>query len=539
MRKKISTIFIAAITAINANSYIFANIFAAESECSNVATYTALQACLDANKDITLTDDIEESPTFFHAQKDTAITIDLNGHNITGFTSAPIDIFVIAAGTVTFTGTGIIGDYSQENTPLRIFGSDDKADTSYTTINIGPDIILAAHNDGIVIDYDSSHAYGIELNFAGTIFADNGIYVSENLTSRTNYPVINVLDDARISAMVGHPIIAGGYAGWNIGAAEFFGISGIGIKQGKISIDGVTVTARGSNNPTPTPITAGMNNSGAAIQIETILGRTDYSDLYITSGTFISQHGYSIVEYAGRTDDDSNLITLNSFQIHTGTFQGTEEFDGSVASTSTGALTWYFGDGTLAEDGSYFLETDEDYDSHRMTVARYANSVTGFDAIYANPNFDYIRRILPVFTPYENELYQDELDAIAEAGYENYRVADAFDITLRMFEEDMGYPSPGTSRPYTFLSDTGEDYPITFNFNLPEVEAPTKGYIRKYHVLNLRFNNLDWEYEVTELPTTVNSDNTYSFTAHKFSTFVLVYEDVVAPPLAPDTGRAD
>ena len=496
-------------------------------DCSNVSYYSDLQKCLNNSSDITLNNNITDAPTIIYNQPGESVTINMNGYNISSIDGLGVEeVFAIVGGTISFTGEGIIGKTQANAAPIRIVGSENISDTAYTTVNIGPRIgLTSSENYGIIIGHeDRDHSYATVLNFEGAILARRGIYVMDHLNDIENYPSIHIADNSRISATDGPAIEASGYANWDIGAAKIFGDDGIGIKQGRFYIDGAEVIADGDNNPNPQVRNDELFKTGAAIQIMTLLGKTNRSEVYIKSGSFESKNGYAIVEYAG--NDESDKITLNKFEIYTGTFKGSEDFDGSVLSTATGALPWFFGDGRLASDGSYFVEVGDLWDSHRMTIARYAD-VAGFDKIYNDPRFADLERILPVYSPYEN-LYFAELDALEKSEYKNTNLVNIFDISLRGFNYDIGDPEPGMSKPYFIISNTSEDFPITFTFPLPELAPPDEEKTREYYVLNFHYNYDTGEYDVVKLPTIIDDvSQTYSFITHQFSTFVFAYEDEI------------
>lgn len=535
--KKATTLLAIAATSVSLGGLLSANSFAAELDCANVSSGTDFQACLDAGEDITLSGDIIGTSTFTYDKNGSSISVDLNGKKIVGNNNTPYpDVLNIKAGEITFAGDGTIGDANAQNVPMRIYGSLDEADTLYTVVNVNSGVSLETSSQAIVIDHDSNRAHGVVLNFAGGITATDGIYVVEELSSREYYPIINILSTADIMASDGHAIVAGGYASWNIADAKLEGNSGIGIKQGKFLISGANVIANGTNVTAPVVLGHGMSNSGAAIQIEAIKDSTNYSDVYIDgSSVFSSEHGYAILEYA--SDEASKGTSLGGFTVYTGAFAGTPEFENSVVYTSTGAFTWYHGDGRILADGSRFLEVEDLWDSHQMTVVRFANSVTGIDAIYADPNYSTVERILPVFTPYDGLIWE-EIDALNNSDYKDSHIVNVFDITLRMFEEGIGEPEPGTGRPFTIIDDTTDKYPITFNLNLPEIEPVADGYVREYYMLNFHMDLVTGEYKIEKLPINLNEDGkTFSFSTHKFSTFTLAYTDTLLP-LVPDTGYA-
>lgn len=504
-------------------------------DCQNVTTYAEIDACLRNADDILLKSDIQLprlSSTLRYNRPGESTVLDLGGHTLAGATEGySAAVLEVRAGELTIKN-GTIGGKNLPGHPLVIHSVAEVDDTSYTVVNVEKDVkLLSEMGYGIKIEDEAKHAYATVLNMDGEIDAYTGIYVEEDVMNHENYPSIHIGSTAKITASGAHAIVAGGYAGWNIEAAQLTGKSGMGVKSGRFYIDGAEIRATGEDTY-PRPMAADMRNTGAALQIEVIAGETDESEMYVKSGKFVSEKGYAINEYPQNVNSES--VSLGKFRVYEGEFVGTNDFDNSVVATMTGAFVWYYGDGQMLEDGSMFLETMDAYDSHKMTIERYAESVTGFQEMLADPGYDYIERIVPVYTPYDRLDEYDEA-ALEEAGYNPSSVVSIYDITPRAFFYDMGTPEPGMSKIYSIVTGTG-NYPITFTMKIPDMPAVADGYKRTYFVLNLHMNPMTGEYEILRLPVTVSEDGEmYSFATNRFSTFALVYEDVYVPNV-PNTG---
>lgn len=529
---------LAALAGLGGVTTLHSASLAAEVDCRAVTDYASLAYCLEAAQDITLQSDVQfpkaTSSLAYNAPGE-SITLDLGSHSILGHASGfGRSVLEVLAGDITIEN-GSIGSTTLPSTSLAVRSLAGRDDTSYTVVRIRDNVqLLSSDGYGIQIMDDSKHSYSAFVDFSGHITAKTGIYVEEDIQNHENYPSIHIGSTATITATGAHAIVAGGYAGWNIDAAHLTGQSGLGIKSGKFYINGAQVHATGANT-TPRPMAADMRNTGAALQLEVVSGATDESEFYIESGQFISDHGYAIVEYP--FDTSAEDISLMSFRVNTGEFVGTYDFDDSVIATSTGAFIWYFGDGQMLEDGSMFLETMDAYDSHKMTIAKYASSVTGFDAMLTDPRYSDVERIVPVFTPLGTLDPYDE-ESLLEAGYDDAEVLDVYDLSPRAFLYDMGTPEPHMSRIYSLVTSTG-DYPITFTMDIPDVPELPSGYQREYFVLNFHMDLRTGEYDIIRLPVILSEDDTsYSFSTNRFSTFALAYRDILIPTV-PDTGIPD
>lgn len=535
---------VAFVTALGAGFLNFDQTFAA-TDCSNISTQANFQTCLNNKENITLTADITTNNTLEYNQVDGDVTIDLNGHNVVNTTGSTYGVIFVKAGKLTLTGNGKIGSTSENTNALRITGSSNKTASDYSVVTVGEGVSLETGNGeyGIRISSVSGNTnpHGIKLNFGGKITAGGGIRISEKvINDQDGHPAeINILDGAKITATNNHAILALGHGNWNFGAAELKGVSGIGFKGGNFYFSGTNVVAIGNNNPTPALHSDSMENTGAAIQIDSVAGVTDEGEFYVHSGTFTSEKGYAIVENA--INQASKATTVGKFTVHTGTFHGSQDFDDSVVTSSTGAFFWFHGDGCLLEDGSYVLELDYDTDyEHTMTVERYAD-VSGLDAIYADPAYEDLDRLLPVYFPLAS-LSDGEVEALASSEFAGSVAIRSFDLSLRMFLDEVAAPEPHMSRLFYPVGDTGEEYPVTFKMRFPEIDGVKNGYTREYYVLDFHLiDQRTGEYEIEKLPVEISEDGkTFTFSTRKFSTFALAYEDTAIPaPANEEEGEVE
>ena len=247
------------------------------------------------------------------------VNIDLNGNNIT----APSTVFVVQGGTLNIEGKGTIKENEPYNGAIRVIGKTSDTEEKYSSLNVGKDVTLEGWA-GIFITHTSNKSHGVYVNFDGNINALDdkdgsngvGIYVNGSIKHVETSPVINIADNARITS-TGTGLYIAGYSTFNIGNAYIEGnLSGIGIKSGKLNIDGATVVCNGKDSTPTEGYNNGMNASGTAIQIESNSGYAGNMVLNISSGTIKSKNSSVIYEYIGKGDSTE----VKSISITGGTF---------------------------------------------------------------------------------------------------------------------------------------------------------------------------------------------------------------------------
>lgn len=293
------------------------------------------------------------------------ITIDLNGKTLTvDPTSESNRSIVVNGGTLNVKGGTI---KAEKSSAINVWGSETAA-TDFSVLNVDKDVILKG-NTGIGIFYDVNNAYGVKVNFAGTIEAEaNGITINGKV-QHENGPVINIEETAVIEATgeEGVGIYAAGNGTWNIKeGAEITGATALGIKAGVFNIEGGTFTGTGAYVDNPELYGNGINPSGSAIQIETNSGYYGEVQLNITGGTFVSENGNVITEYGSDNDTAVDSITIEG-----GEFIAAEGKD--VVAVSEGLAKAQESTDVVSIEGGVFLgNVDEsllDEDTIKVTFA--------------------------------------------------------------------------------------------------------------------------------------------------------------------------
>lgn len=248
----------------------------------------------------------------------TDVTLNMNNHNI-DFDGASVRSFTVQGGSLNIIGKGTISH--PEHNALNVRGTTDKTKVNYSTLKVGKDVTVNGLY-GIAVFYDPENkkiGYGVNVEFAGKIekSTEGGITINGNLQNAEGAPVINILDGAVInSEQTG--LYAAGNGTWNIGKANITGKeSAIGIKSGKVIINGGTFTCTGESQMPTEGYSNGINASGAAIQLESNKDYYGNVELIIKDGTFTSKNAVSIYEYLAKNIKQTNV---NKIEILGGKF---------------------------------------------------------------------------------------------------------------------------------------------------------------------------------------------------------------------------
>lgn len=262
------------------------------------------------------------------------VTIDLGGHTITNATSNA-RLFKVTKGNVTIKN-GTLETTGASGITIMVTGSGDPSEADYTVLNVANDVTLeTAENDdlayGIFISHVNNHAYGVKVNFEGTIIGGEGFQIYGTIQDTTgNIPEITIGSNAKITVS-DMGIYAAGYAKWNIGAATIVAGNpltrstiitgtGIGAKAGVFALNGTNITANGAKVDTSVA-NGGMQGNGAVFQIENNASYAGAVEVTVNGGTYTSQNNAVFYQ-----DGDASQ-TLKSLTINGGTFKAGEEKD--------------------------------------------------------------------------------------------------------------------------------------------------------------------------------------------------------------------
>lgn len=260
-------------------------------------TYEDLLEALAAEKvQITLGNDIlaKDSIVINHD-----VAIDFNGHSIISDRSVnDMRLLDIRRGEVTLTGEGKIFVMGSNGVAIRLFGAISSGMPNYTNLTIDEKIHLyAPEGSGILISPNLGAAYGVNLNFRGEIVARSGICLSQGVRGlASTIPEIHIKSGARIIAdeVGGAAIEAAGVGTWHIGAVKLFGINGLRVRHGSITIDHARIIS-----------------TDAAIQIDD--NAATGLNLEIDGGKYISETNFAVT---------GSPLAIENFIIKSGDFCG-------------------------------------------------------------------------------------------------------------------------------------------------------------------------------------------------------------------------
>ena len=259
--------------------------------------------------------------------KGSNVTIDLNGNTLT-VENGYIDLL---KGKLDFTGKGIVKDVrvrEDVTSTIWVEGSKDVNAKDYSVLTIGKDVTIDTTQWAITVYHDDYKAYGVTLNFNGTIesSAVNGGGITLNGFVKNdgkieNAPVINLGKTASVKVVGDTALYGAGMGVWNINGGIYEGKSAIGIKSGKLEINDGTFTATGEFK-TGELYGNGIYSTGSSIQIENNKGYAGNIEITINGGTFESEKGLSIYHYPPTTDEEN---ALKSLVINGGVFKAKYE----------------------------------------------------------------------------------------------------------------------------------------------------------------------------------------------------------------------
>lgn len=323
---------------------------------------------------IKLTDNITHAggSSSLMVQGGKTITLNLNGKTLTVDPSNESNrSIVVNGGTLNVIGEGTIT--SEKSSAINVWGVETDTGSDYSVLNVGEDVTLTG-KIGIGVFYDVNNAYGVKVNFAGTIkVKDNGITIN-GIVQHENAPVINIEETAVIEATgeEGVGIYAAGNGTWNIkDGAQITGATALGIKAGVFNIEGGTFTGTGAYVDNPELYGNGINPSGSAIQIETNDEYYGEVQLNISGGTFISENGNAIAEYGS-----DNNTAVDSIKIEDGEFISAEGKD-AIAVSEGLSKAQENNDIVSIEGGVFIGEVDESLVSEDAIKVSFAAVVDG------------------------------------------------------------------------------------------------------------------------------------------------------------------
>ena len=316
------------------------------------------------------------------------VNINLNGNNIT----AREKVFEVKGGFLTLSGKGVVKETSPNYGAIILIGSSQPTDEKYSSVRIGPDITLEGWS-GIFITHDNFKSYGVYADVEGTINAVNdisggtgiGIYVNGKIKDKNYSPIVNIMDSAKITS-TGNGLYMAGYSTFYIEDAYIEGLeSAIGIKSGKLIIDGATLVCNGEDKTPTGGYNNGIKPSGTTIQIESNTGYTGDIEIDISRGNFISKNSNVIYEYIGK----GNNSKIYSMSISGGTFTSGKNKDVfSFSDSFKNIHSGFIRGGEYSTDPSNYLKNDYTVikDNNYNVVKNTSKEVISYNIKESNKN---------------------------------------------------------------------------------------------------------------------------------------------------------
>ena len=166
------------------------------------------------------------------------LTINLNGHNL-NFTNGKT-LFVVS-GELTITGKGTV---NLNDLYINVWGIEESTSKEKSILNVEKDVTIKG-STGIAIYESEKNAYNTEVNFAGTIIAEDYGITTNGMIKNENGPVVNIKKGSVITATGndGIAVYCAGNGTYNIeDCVKLTGATGIEVRSGKLNVKGGTIT---------------------------------------------------------------------------------------------------------------------------------------------------------------------------------------------------------------------------------------------------------------------------------------------------------
>lgn len=288
------------------------------------------------------------------------VTLDLNNYNLTTLREN-VSAIDVKYGNLILTGKGSIVAYGINSAAIRVKGAITASNSNYAHVTVGRKLRLFAPNYyGIFVAPNYNSAYGITIDFHGTMVARDGICIHRHIQGRgENAPVIKVADKAKITVdeNEGIALHACGFGRWQIGSAIITGSTGLVASTGDIEISKAKILATGNFDPNLTQ--PDSLQLGAVVQILDV--ESSRLNLTINGGEYTSAQGYTFAE------DATEGHSLRDFSILDGDFAGRQGiFYGIAPAQAEHSATHILG-GTFNADVKDYLGDNRHLERNRRT----------------------------------------------------------------------------------------------------------------------------------------------------------------------------
>ena len=296
------------------------------------------------------------------------MTLDLGGYTLK---LADGVVLGVLENSITITnGTIDLGSPTNNgaNESLIVMQGSTTKDGAKTELTITDSVIINAKYNAILIQPDVDASYNTILNFNGKINSvKNGISIYGDIqVIDSAEPIVNIGPKAVIKSEKTTAVYGAGYSTMTIEGSLTGVNSAIGIKAGKYNFKNAKLLATGPKKA-GSYHGSGINETGAAIQIESNNGYAGNIEIVIDGGEYTSSYGNVIYHYlAPKTEDEVVESKLSKpVQIKGGTFKGTlemmksDEIEISGGTFTDSTVNAYIKEGLkVVKDGSMYTVVD-------------------------------------------------------------------------------------------------------------------------------------------------------------------------------------
>lgn len=248
------------------------------------------------------------------------LILDLGGFNITSL-KENICVLDIKHGSVLITGKGSIVAYGLKGTAVCVKGATTSDNENYAEVLIDENVKLFAPNYyGLLVAPNFKAAYGVTIDFRGTMVAQDGFCINGGIRGRgKNIPLIKIADQTRITVdeNTGVAIHAAGYGRWEIGASEITGATGIVAQSGNLTLNGTKIIATGEYVEADSADDS-LTMIGAVLQSGKAINPDHSVEVTVNGGEYTSLRSYLFAE----TRQKKSKPALQMLIIEGGEFAG-------------------------------------------------------------------------------------------------------------------------------------------------------------------------------------------------------------------------
>ena len=337
-----------------------------DSEESTVLAETLQEAVTKAANNTT----VELLQTYDASGEDTLtiddgrkITLDLGGHTLT------LSRFDLERGQLTVQN----GDVECSGQAFNVYAApkNDESTDYYTKLTLAKDATINADFAICLFpEPNSNHGANSAIEVCGEI-KKGGIFVSGNLGNDTDsaaaivasgkVPTITIYEGAVVNnGTEGQGIAMNGLAYVTVDGGTITGSEAIGVKRGKLTVNGGTFISNGEYVDPVVANNNGTENTGATISITSTYNYAGTIDVTIKDGTFTSQKASAVyLGHSKKTNDEYNAYENGvSLNISGGTFSSANVGPVYIADTIEGDRAYskqVITGGTFSSDPSAYV----------------------------------------------------------------------------------------------------------------------------------------------------------------------------------------